>query len=47
MNDTSFVEPLSDADFTELLIRHMALSPQVYAKTANLKITGDDMMIDD
>ena len=46
MNDTSFVEPLSEADFSELLIRHMILSPEVYAKAASLKLTGDDMMID-
>jgi hypothetical protein len=47
MNDTSFIEPLSDADFTELFIRHMVLSPEVNKKAKFLKVVGDDMMLDD
>ncbi len=47
MNDTNYVEPLSDADFTELLIRHMILVPEVNAKARQLKVTGEDMVLDD
>jgi hypothetical protein len=47
MNDTSYHEPLSDADFTELLIRHMVLSPEVYSKAKYFNVTGSDMMLND
>ena len=47
MNDTSFIEPLSDGDFTELLIRHMVHSPVVLQKAKQLNISGDDMVLDD
>jgi hypothetical protein len=46
MNDLSFQEPLSDADFTELLIRHMALLPEVFNKAKHLKLVGEDLMLD-
>lgn len=47
MNDTNFVEPMTEADFTELLIRHMVHLPEVNSKAQQLKLVGDDMMIDD
>ena len=47
MNDTLYSEPLTDADFTELLIRHMILMPEVNSKAKHLKLVGDDMMLDD
>ena len=46
MNDTNYLEPLSDNDFTELLLRHMILSPEVFQKAKQLKITGDDLVLD-
>ena len=46
MNDTTFTEPLTDGDFSELLIRHMILSPEVLAKAQHLKLVGDDMVLD-
>ena len=45
MNDTNYLEPLSDNDFTELLLRHMILSPEVFQKAKQLKITGDDLVL--
>ena len=47
MKDTSYIEPLSDADFSELLIRHMVLSPEVFKKAQQFKVTGSDMVLDD
>jgi hypothetical protein len=47
MNDTNFTEPLTDADFSELLIRHMLLSPEVSNKAKQLNIVGDDLVLDD
>ena len=47
MNDTAFIEPLNDDDFSELLLRHMLLVPEIYNRAQSLKLTGDDFMIDD
>jgi len=47
MNDTVYIEPLDDNDFSELLIRHMLLMPDVLKKAQQFKLTGDDMMLDD
>jgi hypothetical protein len=47
MNDTSYIEPLSDGDFTELLIRHMIHCPAVFEKAKQLHVTGDDMVLDE
>lgn len=47
MNDTYYIEPLSDGDFSELLIRHMLLVPEVFQKAKQLNISGNDMVLDD
>jgi hypothetical protein len=46
MNDTAFIEPLHDDDFSELLLRHMLLVPEIYNRAQALKLTGEDFMID-